>query len=108
VIARGVLRDATFVVSELGLPPAEPRTETLENVSTVGGGASMPDFFGLPVVDAARVRARAVAADERIVLLSDVRLNDADVMRKLLQLFDGYEASASVPRAFIFIGNFCR
>jgi hypothetical protein len=52
------------------------------------------------------VQRAAAAADQRIVILSDVRLNDDVVMRKLLQLFDGYLQS-TVPRAFILIGNFC-
>jgi hypothetical protein len=50
VIARGQLRDGKFVVSELGLPPAERRNETLENVNALGVGAAMPDFFGAPWV----------------------------------------------------------
>lgn len=56
VIARGQLKDGKFVVSELGLPPAEHRRETLENVIALGAGAAMPDFFGAAWVNQYNMR----------------------------------------------------
>jgi DNA polymerase epsilon subunit 2 len=107
VIARGQLVDgAVFRVSELGLPPAERRAETLENVTVVGTNASSPNFFGgvAPAVGSADWEDDP---NERVLFLSDVRFDQPQVMAKLCALFDGYIAADCVPAAFVLIGNFC-
>jgi DNA polymerase epsilon subunit 2 len=107
VIARGVLDDGgVFRVSELGLPPAEPRSESLDNVTVVGTSAAAPNFFGgvPPVVDSSDW---AADVDERVLFLSDVRIDEPHVMTKLCALFDGFIGAGCIPAAFVLIGNFC-
>lgn len=107
VIARGVLDESgVFRVSELGLPPAERRSESLDNVTVVGTSAAAPNFFGgvPPVVDSSDW---AADVDERVLFLSDVRIDLPHVMTKLCALFDGFIGAGCIPAAFVLIGNFC-
>lgn len=86
VIARGSLADNdVFCVSELGFPPAETRDESLENMVHVGDSAAAPDYFGGAPSAAllARLQHAAERLDERLVFLSDVRLDEPSVMQKV-------------------------
>jgi len=44
--------------------------------------------------------------NEILVILSDVWLDNAKVLEKLYELFNGYETSCIKPLSFIFMGNF--
>ncbi|KAJ2298218.1 DNA-directed DNA polymerase epsilon, subunit B, partial [Coemansia sp. RSA 2706] len=100
VLVDGYVEDAVFRVEEIGLPPPEPRERTR---------AAFPNanLFGAPpsLRTDAQLRAIEVAADNGIIMLADVWLDQQDTMDALHTLFAGF-AHAAPPIAFIFIGDF--
>jgi DNA polymerase epsilon subunit 2 len=47
------------------------------------------------------------AVNDTFVILSDIWLDDEEVMRKLETVLDGFESVETVPSLFVFMGNFC-
>ncbi|KAI9483679.1 MAG: DNA polymerase alpha/epsilon subunit B-domain-containing protein [Benjaminiella poitrasii] len=93
--------DHKFHVTEINLPPAEPRDMTDALFSHV-------DFMGLPkpLVDEKLLKIEEKKMEEvMFVVLSDVYLDQPKVMQALRTIFEGY-SSRQVPLAFILIGNF--
>jgi len=123
VLAEGELNPGTrvFAARALGMPPVEPREETL---ATVAAG---PDWFGGRVPgggngngglggDRAARAARALAAQardgaRRCYFLSDVRLCAPGGVDRLVSVLRAYEALVSAPGGppaptFVLMGDF--
>ena len=105
VVAEGELQPSgEFRAMALGLPPAESREESIDALQghdMFGGRAT-----GQYEEDDARDREDD---GDRIVVLSDVHLDDPRVLENLDKVFDGFSAGADVtapPSAFVLIGNF--
>lgn len=84
----------------LAFPPPETRAESLIALGDV-------DPFGLEISKQQREQIQELEAEETnsaFILLSDVHLDDPQVLSKLDQLFQGYEPL--VPPLFILMGNF--
>ncbi|KAI7900022.1 DNA polymerase alpha/epsilon subunit B-domain-containing protein [Cokeromyces recurvatus] len=93
--------DHKFHVTEINLPPAEPRDMSDALFSHV-------DFMGLPrpLVDEKLLKIEETKMEDiMFVVLSDVHLDQPKVMQALNTIFEGY-SNGQVPLAFIFIGNF--
>lgn len=101
VVAEGELTaGGTFRATALGLPPAEPRAESLAALQGL-------DYFGgrrLEERDLARWR--TTHANDRVVLLSDVWLDRPEVLDKLHTILAGYAAMEPPPSLFVLLGNF--
>lgn len=95
-------RDA-FLVQEICFGGAEPRDVTEKTFPSI-------DFFGANLEHRLVARLQAYekhfANDglDNILLLSDVWLDDAKVMEKLIQVIEG--ANSAPPFAFVLMGNF--
>ena len=122
VLAEGELHPASrvFVARALGMPPVEPREETL---ATVAAG---PDWFGGRVPggsggsalggDRATRQARALAAQaadgaRRCYFLADVGLTSPGGVDRLVSVLQAYEALVAAPGgppppAFVLMGDF--
>lgn len=101
VVAEGELTaSGAFKALALGLPPAEPRTESLNAMQGL-------DFFGGKNLDARdEERWRSEYEDDRVVVLSDVWLDRPDIMDKLHLIFEGYSGLEHPPSVFVLMGNF--
>lgn len=104
VLAQGELVDEVFYVSTLGLPPPESREETLNTFPQL-------EEFGLEMStdskkerEARKKRLMDEHAEDMIVILSDVHLDNPQVMTQLHTLFTGYHPSR--PPLFVFCGSF--
>ncbi len=100
VLADGELRQGTFVVFSISMPPLEEARTTLATFPNV-------DLFGGAPDQALRSEIEVFqksAEDTMLVVLSDVWLDKPGCMAKLEQLFEGYKDI--VPTAFIFMGNY--
>ena len=103
VLAEGIYDGEFFIVSGIGFPPAECSADTRSYFGNI-------NFFGSPAVQVCAKSSEKMAMLERkhsnasIVFLSDVFLDDPQVMEYLNILFSGY--SEAPPTAFIFMGNF--
>ncbi|XP_068005253.1 DNA polymerase epsilon subunit 2 isoform X3 [Melanerpes formicivorus] len=102
VLAEGWYEDEVFHVKAFGFPPTEPSATTRAFYGNV-------NFFGGP--SSASVKASAKLKqledeneDAMFVFLSDVWLDQAEVLEKLHTMFSGY--SSAPPTCFFFCGNF--
>ncbi|KAJ1953450.1 DNA-directed DNA polymerase epsilon, subunit B, partial [Linderina pennispora] len=101
VLADGYVKDNVFVVEQLGFPPPEPRTTTLQafpNTNLFGAEPSVRTPAQLKAIEAEH--------DSGIVILSDVWLDHAPTMEALHALFEGFSQDVP-PIAFILTGDFC-
>uniref|UniRef100_A0A8C8ADS6 DNA polymerase epsilon subunit n=1 Tax=Otus sunia TaxID=257818 RepID=A0A8C8ADS6_9STRI len=94
--------DEVFHVNAFGFPPTEPSATTRAFYGNI-------NFFGGP--SSASVKASAKLKqledeneDAMFVFLSDVWLDQAEVLEKLHTMFSGY--SSAPPTCFFFCGNF--
>lgn len=100
VLVEGEYFDGTLVVKTCGLPPSEPRADTLPvlgNVSMLG-----LDFNSEAYANIERVESTQDAPP--IVVLSEVHLDRPEVLDQLRRLFDGLGAMS--PSLIVFMGNF--
>uniref|UniRef100_A0A8B9UBH7 DNA polymerase epsilon subunit n=1 Tax=Anas zonorhyncha TaxID=75864 RepID=A0A8B9UBH7_9AVES len=102
VLAEGWYEDEVFHVNAFGFPPTEPSATTRAFYGNI-------NFFGGP--SSASVKASAKLKqledeneDAMFVFLSDVWLDQAEVLEKLHMMFSGY--SSAPPTCFFFCGNF--
>uniref|UniRef100_A0A8V0Z9C9 DNA polymerase epsilon subunit n=1 Tax=Gallus gallus TaxID=9031 RepID=A0A8V0Z9C9_CHICK len=102
VLAEGWYEDEVFHVNAFGFPPTEPSATTRAFYGNI-------NFFGGP--SSASVKASAKLKqledeneDAMFVFLSDVWLDQAEVLEKLHTMFSGY--SSAPPTCFFFCGNF--
>ncbi|GFR26086.1 DNA polymerase epsilon subunit 2 [Trichonephila clavata] len=102
VLAEGFYEDRIFYVTAIGFPPPEPADITLSHFPNlcVTPYASMNSHR----LSANLKRAEEANTDAMFVFLSDVWLDQLQVMQKLQVLFAGY--SLMPPTCFVLIGNF--
>ena len=108
VVAEGELTPGgSFRAEAIGLPPAEPRAESLAALQGL-------DFFGgdprgwsrthTSVEDHARWRQDY--SQDRVVVLSDVHLDRPEVLDNLHTVFAGFSSVDVTPSTFVLMGNF--
>jgi DNA polymerase epsilon subunit 2 len=100
VLADGELRQGTFVVFSISMPPLEEARTTLATFPNVDLFGGAPDQSLRSEIE----MYQQSAEDTMFVVLSDVWLDKPGCMAKLEQLFEGYKDI--VPTAFIFMGNY--
>lgn len=103
-LVEGEMMDGILVVNRIGHPIYESRKDAIDAI-----GLANSDLFGaIPTLsELARLREEEVkhGEDGMFVLLSDVHLDDARVLQKLEQLFQGFEGFDPLP-VFVFMGDF--
>ncbi|OQR91471.1 DNA polymerase epsilon subunit, partial [Thraustotheca clavata] len=100
VIVEGTVKDDVFHVTSMGGPPPEFRTDS----QVILGGL---DPLGIEVSSLQLTQIQELEAkdeDASFVILSDVHLDDPQVMKRLEILFEGY--APFCPTLFVFMGNF--
>ncbi|NXY81681.1 DPOE2 polymerase, partial [Alcedo cyanopectus] len=102
VLAEGWYEDEVFHVKAFGFPPIEPSATTRAFYGNV-------NFFGGPPSTSVKASAKLKQLEDEnedamFVFLSDVWLDQAEVMEKLHIMFSGY--SSAPPTCFFFCGNF--
>nr|XP_020860447.1 DNA polymerase epsilon subunit 2 isoform X2 [Phascolarctos cinereus] len=102
VLAEGWFEDQVFHVNAFGFPPIEPSSTTRAYYGNV-------NFFGGPTSTSVKASAKLKQLEEEnedtmFVLVSDVWLDQVEVLEKLHIMFSGY--SSVPPTCFIFCGNF--
>ncbi|OQR90110.1 DNA polymerase epsilon subunit [Achlya hypogyna] len=100
VIVEGQVRDDVFHVESMGGPPPEYRADS---IAILGG----LDPLGVEVSAQQMTQIRELEAQDDLasfVILSDVHLDDPQVMKRLDRLFEGY--APFCPTLFVLMGNF--
>ncbi|KFU84590.1 DNA polymerase epsilon subunit 2, partial [Chaetura pelagica] len=102
VLAEGWYEDGVFHVNAFGFPPTEPSATTRAFYGNV-------NFFGGPSSTSVKASAKLKQLEDEnedamFVFLSDVWLDQAEVLEKLHTMFSGY--SSAPPTCFFFCGNF--
>lgn len=83
-------------------PPPESRWDSVQMMSGV-------ELLGIIPESPAHVRLRQLEnsrPDSMFVIVSNVHIDQPEVMAKLRELFQGFAESKSTPTMFLFIGNF--
>ncbi|KAK4804583.1 hypothetical protein SAY86_004400 [Trapa natans] len=104
VVAEGeMLLEGVFKVYTCGFPPLEDKDKSIRALSG-------HDFFGggiLTKEDTLRlVELERNAVNDMFVILSDVWLDNEEVLAKLHIIMSGFENVEVVPSLFVFMGNF--
>ncbi|KAG7609998.1 unnamed protein product [Arabidopsis thaliana] len=105
ILAEGEMQvNGIFQVITCGFPPLEDRDKTLKAHSEYDffGGGTLTKEETIKLADLERQ-----AVNDTFVILSDIWLDDEEVMRKLETVLDGFESVETVPSLFVFMGNFC-
>ncbi|NXG14667.1 DPOE2 polymerase, partial [Grallaria varia] len=102
VLAEGWYEDEVFHVNAFGFPPTEPSATTRAFYGNI-------NFFGGPSSSSVKASAKLKQLEDEnedamFVFLSDVWLDQAEVLEKLHMMFSGY--SSAPPTCFFFCGNF--
>ncbi|NXW48545.1 DPOE2 polymerase, partial [Nyctiprogne leucopyga] len=102
VLAEGWYEDEVFHVNAFGFPPTEPSATTRAFYGNI-------NFFGGPSSTSVKASAKLKQLEDEnedamFVFLSDVWLDQAEVLEKLHTMFSGY--SSAPPTCFFFCGNF--
>eukprot|EP00658_Telonema_sp_P-2_P013265 TRINITY_DN15019_c0_g1_i4.p1 TRINITY_DN15019_c0_g1~~TRINITY_DN15019_c0_g1_i4.p1 ORF type:complete len:437 (-),score=101.50 TRINITY_DN15019_c0_g1_i4:88-1398(-) len=100
VLVVGEVVNAVFHVNMIGMPPQETAQDTRQALGNV-------DFFGQAskTLDVSRLQQmEEEATDVRHVFLSDVLLDKREVLQRLEELFQGFEACP--PMLFVLAGPF--
>ncbi|XP_038724892.1 DNA polymerase epsilon subunit B isoform X2 [Tripterygium wilfordii] len=105
VVAEGeMLLEGIFQVTTCGFPPLEEREKSMKLLQG-------HDLFGSGILTKedtlrlAELEKRAV--NDMFVILSDIWLDNDEVMAKLETILDGFENVEVTPSLFVFMGNFC-
>jgi len=103
VLVEGEMSDGVFRVDSIGLPPPEPRE------TTIGAFPDLQDFGNGGTADSQRQHVAMAQAlqqreDDRIVILSEVHLDEPHVLRDLETLFTGF--AEAPPNMMVFAGSF--
>lgn len=100
VVAEGELQpNGEFRAFALGLPPAESREESIEALQG-------HDMFGASSKGNDDNEMMTEDDGDRIIILSDVHLDDPQTVENLTKVFDGYSSMPKPPRVFVLMGNF--
>nr|DBA14529.1 TPA: hypothetical protein GDO54_005484 [Pyxicephalus adspersus] len=102
VLAEGWYEDKIFHVNAFGFPPTEPSNTTRAYYGNI-------NFFGGPSSTSVKASVKLKQLEEEnedamFVFVSDLWLDQVDVIEKLHVMFSGY--STAPPTCFIFCGNF--
>ncbi|XP_063039696.1 DNA polymerase epsilon subunit 2 [Engraulis encrasicolus] len=102
VLAEGWYEDSVFHVNAFGFPPTEPSSTTRAYYGNI-------NFFGGPSTTSVKASAKLKQLEEEnedamFVIVSDLWLDNVEVLEKIHTMFTGY--SAMPPTCFIFCGNF--
>uniref|UniRef100_A0A8C3GAA7 DNA polymerase II subunit 2 n=1 Tax=Cyclopterus lumpus TaxID=8103 RepID=A0A8C3GAA7_CYCLU len=102
VLAEGWYEDAVFHVNGFGFPPTESSSGTRAYYGNL-------NFFGGPSTTSVKASAKLKQLEEEnedamFVIVSDVWLDNVEVMEKLNTMFSGY--ASMPPTSFILCGNF--
>ncbi|NWI93076.1 DPOE2 polymerase, partial [Pitta sordida] len=102
VLAEGWYEDGVFHVNAFGFPPTEPSATTRAFYGNI-------NFFGGPSSSSVKASAKLKQLEDEnedamFVFLSDVWLDQAEVLEKLHMMFSGY--SSAPPTCFFLCGNF--
>ncbi|XP_036110143.1 DNA polymerase epsilon subunit 2 isoform X3 [Molossus molossus] len=102
VLAEGWFEDQLFHVNAFGFPPTEPSSTTRAYYGNI-------NFFGGPSNTSVKTSAKLKQLEDEnkdamFVIISDVWLDQAEVLEKLHTMFSGY--SPAPPTCFILCGNF--
>ncbi|GAB2219932.1 hypothetical protein Droror1_Dr00007572 [Drosera rotundifolia] len=91
-------------VTTCGFPPIEDRKESLSFIT----GLDFSGFGTLTKEEMMKLEGMEhKAVNDMFVILSDIWLDDEEIMRKLETILDGYEDVEVVPSLFVLMGNFC-
>ncbi len=101
-LVKGVCLGNKFVVHSLMSPGCEKRIETLSMLTHPD--VSVATNFAEPLHELIQMETRAKNA--RFVVISDVWLDQSQILERLKVLFDGFNAQGSLPELFILIGPF--
>lgn len=101
-LVKGVCLGNKFLVYSIESPGCEKRVETLSMLTH-------PDIteatnFAEPLHELIQMEAQAKNA--RFVIISDVWLDQPQILERLKVLFDGFNAQGSLPELFILMGPF--
>ncbi|KAM4543263.1 DNA polymerase epsilon subunit 2 isoform 2-T2 [Odontesthes bonariensis] len=102
VLAEGWYEDSVFHVNGFGFPPTEPSSATRAYYGNI-------NFFGGPSTTSVKASTKLKQLEEEnedamFVIVSDVWLDNVEVMEKLNIMFSGY--ATMPPTCFILCGNF--
>uniref|UniRef100_A0A8D0V047 DNA polymerase epsilon subunit 2 n=1 Tax=Sus scrofa TaxID=9823 RepID=A0A8D0V047_PIG len=102
VLAEGWFEDQIFHVNAFGFPPTEPSSTTRAYYGNI-------NFFGGPSNTSVKTSAKLKQLEDEnkdamFVFISDVWLDQVEVLEKLHTMFSGY--SPAPPTCFILCGNF--
>nr|KYP51105.1 DNA polymerase epsilon subunit 2 [Cajanus cajan] len=103
VVEGEMLVEGIFQVLTCGFPPLEDRDKSLKLFAG-------HDYFGCgtftkeETIRLAEMEKRAI--NDRLVVLSDIWLDNEQALRKLETVLDGFESVEVVPSLFVFMGNF--
>ncbi len=99
VLAKGVMIDDIFNISELTLPPVPKRSLCEATVNLFGGPVEMTDEIVINTVGTA-------PEDSSIAIISGLALDNPLTFEKLNILFTGFEECDAIPNAYILVGDF--
>lgn len=102
VLVRGVCLGKRLLVERLIMPPAEPRAETLAMLTHPD--MSEATSFAEPTHELRELEQQAQSA--RIVVMSDVWLDQPRILERFKMLFDGFNGQGHLPEIFVLIGPF--
>ncbi|XP_055497097.1 DNA polymerase epsilon subunit 2 [Leucoraja erinacea] len=102
VLAEGWYEDGVFHVNGFGFPPTEPSSVTRAYYGNI-------NFFGGPSPTSVKSSAKLKQLEEEnedamFIFISDVWLDQVEVLEKLHMMFSGY--SSMPPTCFVLCGNF--
>jgi DNA polymerase epsilon subunit 2 len=87
----------------MGFPPPESRSDALSCMSSI----DLSLMTGYSQQEEPELKKLELEAEETMfVLLSDVHLDDPNVMVKLRMMFEGFSTLDTPPAMFVFMGNF--
>ncbi|PQM41199.1 DNA polymerase epsilon subunit 2 isoform X2 [Prunus yedoensis var. nudiflora] len=105
VVAEGeMLLEGVFQVFNCGFPPLEGRDKSLQFLAghdSFGSGTLTEQ----EMLRLAKLEREAVNGN--VVILSDIWLDNEEVMGKLERVLDAFENEDFVPCLFVLMGNFC-
>jgi hypothetical protein len=105
VLAQGNVVNGNFIVSVLAPPPAETREQTVKAFPALDMCATQQNLVSLQrskeLLSQALTQHRE---DDRILILSDVRLDSPAVLKRLRKLFAGFEGIE--PTVVVLMGSF--
>ncbi|XP_010418726.1 PREDICTED: DNA polymerase epsilon subunit B-like [Camelina sativa] len=104
ILAQGEMHNGIFQVIACGFPPLEDRDKTLrihrDNDFFGCGRPTKHEMIRLADLD-------RLPVNDTFVILSEIWLDDEEVLGKLETVLHRFESVETVPSLFVFMGNFC-